>query len=277
MCYDCEADRFFQHGIESMLIEDLAEDERACSICWESYVDRSRANRTGADSAEDAVIIKTCRHVFGRRCLNIHVREGNKRNRRCPICRNFLFDFEDETEEESEEVGWDEEDDESIDEYNAEQYFAIVENETEEESEEVGWDEEDVDDIDDDNAERYFVDGNGIDEEAGDAESDGDTGDEQHSQEVNLQPIEQAGNMPIQQGHQITSQYQTVQDMVREFDSQSTLIRRLTWRLAEHEGKEGFPKINSQVIGNAIQTAMEGTDTTLADFVRWWHLNIGWF
>jgi len=56
-------------------------DELECVICEEAF-----------SETHPPVIIRTCHHVFGSRCLRTWVLSSNRGHNRCPMCRGVLFD-----------------------------------------------------------------------------------------------------------------------------------------------------------------------------------------
>ncbi|KAI4653275.1 hypothetical protein J4E93_001037 [Alternaria ventricosa] len=84
-------------------LNDLSESDRICTLCYEAFPPLEeggdypvRVRSTHANS--------TCRHVFGRTCIEEHLSSGRGYSRRCPICRESWFgDAEDEADEEPEE------------------------------------------------------------------------------------------------------------------------------------------------------------------------------
>jgi hypothetical protein len=56
-------------------------DELECIICDEPF-----------NETHPPVIIRSCHHLFGSRCLRTWVLSSNRNHNRCPICRGVLFD-----------------------------------------------------------------------------------------------------------------------------------------------------------------------------------------
>ena len=56
-----------------------------CPICYNAIAGKTTRNR------EEAVRITTCGHVFGRTCLETHVKSGHPSSRFCPMCRAELW------------------------------------------------------------------------------------------------------------------------------------------------------------------------------------------
>ncbi|CAO2653360.1 Nn.00g027710.m01.CDS01 [Neocucurbitaria sp. VM-36] len=55
--------------------------EHDCTICDEPF-----------SATHAPVILPTCKHVFGSKCLRMWVLSGNRGHNRCPVCRDVLFD-----------------------------------------------------------------------------------------------------------------------------------------------------------------------------------------
>ena len=71
--------------LQSVAINDLAEDGRICGICREPY-------NTDEDP-EQACKVGHCGHVLGRTCLSKWVTPaGSRPNNTCPLCRAVLFE-----------------------------------------------------------------------------------------------------------------------------------------------------------------------------------------
>lgn len=72
-------------------------EDRTCPICHDPYASPPRDYvhpDIGAGHAEYAVQVRnrgTCRHIFGRRCIETHIRGGNPWSHTCPICRVEWF------------------------------------------------------------------------------------------------------------------------------------------------------------------------------------------
>ncbi|XPS71787.1 hypothetical protein M3J09_003964 [Ascochyta lentis] len=71
--------------------------ESECSICHNSYADPPQ-NYVHPDlpEGEDEYPVQirnrgSCKHVFGRRCLEHHIRGGNPWSHTCPMCRTEWF------------------------------------------------------------------------------------------------------------------------------------------------------------------------------------------
>jgi hypothetical protein len=64
--------------------------DRECPICQNRYSDPpvSYAHPDcPSDVPEYACQVTTCNHIFGRRCLEKHIRDGNPWSHTCPMCR----------------------------------------------------------------------------------------------------------------------------------------------------------------------------------------------
>ena len=59
--------------------------DRDCPICYTTY--GGKITRT----TEDAVRVNNCGHVFGRKCLQLHVASGHPSSSLCPMCRGPLY------------------------------------------------------------------------------------------------------------------------------------------------------------------------------------------
>ena len=84
-------------------LNDLLESDRICPLCYEAFPPLEEGGdypvRVRSSQANS-----TCRHVFGRTCIEEHLSSGRGYSRRCPICRESWFgDAEDEADEEPEE------------------------------------------------------------------------------------------------------------------------------------------------------------------------------
>lgn len=72
-----------------------ANADKKCPICHNLYIDPPQGYvhpdfPEDEDEDEYAVQIKNregCTHIFGRRCLECHVRSGNPWSHTCPLCR----------------------------------------------------------------------------------------------------------------------------------------------------------------------------------------------
>ena len=81
---------FLSHLIPVPL-PNVPESDRICTLCYEALPPLEeggdypvRVRSTHANS--------TCRHVFGRMCIEEHLSNGRGYSRRCPICRESWFD-----------------------------------------------------------------------------------------------------------------------------------------------------------------------------------------
>lgn len=71
--------------LQSVAINDLAEDGRICAICRESY--------NTDENPEQACKVGHCGHILGRTCLSKWViPDGSRPNNTCPLCRAVLFE-----------------------------------------------------------------------------------------------------------------------------------------------------------------------------------------
>jgi len=81
--------QYLSHLIPVPLL-DVPESDRICTLCYEPFPAPEdagdypvRVRSTHANS--------TCRHVFGRTCIEEHLSSGRGYSRRCPICRENWF------------------------------------------------------------------------------------------------------------------------------------------------------------------------------------------
>ncbi|KAJ4984820.1 hypothetical protein SVAN01_09693 [Stagonosporopsis vannaccii] len=76
----------------------IAPSDRGCSICLEPYIEPlHHASTQEGQQGECAVRVelvaeasgprRCCGHVFGKRCLEAHLRSSGPWKRRCPLCR----------------------------------------------------------------------------------------------------------------------------------------------------------------------------------------------
>ena len=71
--------------------------DRECPICHNAYVDPPAGYvhpDVGGNEVEYAVQVQNrgaCEHVFGRRCIEAHIRGGNPWSHTCPLCRTEWF------------------------------------------------------------------------------------------------------------------------------------------------------------------------------------------
>lgn len=91
---------FLATNTKALHLDELNSDDSsgsACSICHSPYADPPQHYvhpdlPEGAD--EYAVQIQNredCKHIFGRRCLEHHIRGGNPWSHTCPLCRTEWF------------------------------------------------------------------------------------------------------------------------------------------------------------------------------------------
>lgn len=78
---------FIASGITLITIADLGPSDRECDICKLEYGDKELN-----DEPESPVKINACGHVFGQKCLEKHVAGNRDYARRCPMCRDLLYD-----------------------------------------------------------------------------------------------------------------------------------------------------------------------------------------
>lgn len=83
--------------LEFTELSNLAKADFNCPICHSPYTDPPRDYvhpDLPEDVAEYAVQIQDrgeCKHIFGRRCLEHHIRGGNPWSHTCPLCRTEWF------------------------------------------------------------------------------------------------------------------------------------------------------------------------------------------
>ncbi|KAF2110519.1 hypothetical protein BDV96DRAFT_202838 [Lophiotrema nucula] len=88
---------FLEHHTCPVALSKLPHDVRSCPICKASYVDRDPKYNHPLllnDTEEYPVRICNCgecKHVFGRRCLEQHIRAQQPWSHRCPLCRAEFF------------------------------------------------------------------------------------------------------------------------------------------------------------------------------------------
>ncbi|KAI4703539.1 hypothetical protein J4E89_010115 [Alternaria sp. Ai002NY15] len=81
--------QYLSHLIPVPLL-DVPESDRICTLCYEPFPPPEEAGdypvRVSSTHANS-----TCRHVFGRTCIEEHLSSGRGYSRRCPICRENWF------------------------------------------------------------------------------------------------------------------------------------------------------------------------------------------
>ncbi|KAF1973104.1 hypothetical protein BU23DRAFT_554636 [Bimuria novae-zelandiae CBS 107.79] len=86
-------------------LECLAPDSRTCPICSEPYIEPQNTRPSPEDNEEWAMRVdmsatnqgsmKCCRHIFGRRCLEKHIKSCGPWHNKCPLCRQKWWISED--------------------------------------------------------------------------------------------------------------------------------------------------------------------------------------
>ena len=87
---------FLANHTSPVPLASLPADTKTCPICTSSYHEPPKAYNhpiLPADTPEYAVQINrgACKHIFGRLCLERHIRAGRPWSHTCPLCRAELF------------------------------------------------------------------------------------------------------------------------------------------------------------------------------------------
>lgn len=88
--------------ITPLQLDQLAADNRTCSICFEPYIEApspgcTRDHEPGEWAvridmvAEPSSLRRGCRHIIGKECLGAHLQSPGPWKSRCPICRDVWF------------------------------------------------------------------------------------------------------------------------------------------------------------------------------------------
>lgn len=83
-------------------LESLDPDSRKCPICKEPYAEyQASSTESDKDALEWAIRVdmlaaidgqrRCCGHVFGKRCLQAHIKSPTPWHNKCPLCRSTWF------------------------------------------------------------------------------------------------------------------------------------------------------------------------------------------
>lgn len=75
--------------IQVIRIDILPPDQKSCPVCQDPYLSQPLVERPVRINSLHPN--STCRHLFGYRCIEMHIRAGEPWSVRCPICREDWF------------------------------------------------------------------------------------------------------------------------------------------------------------------------------------------